>query len=332
MRFIPRMFAALLVGAAMTSAAAAQPQSASAPADGTAEQHLAAAARALKEVQSRDARIAELRRHFTALERTYKENTTPATSTTSSHDPTTIQREPEAQSEWGTHYAKIDYLMAELFASHTAAVGTSGTSTKARPRQPLDARTRERLQEFRKHLEAFSATAKPGRPLAKPGDAGAMGALGAKGAEGAGRATGADLPPQTTTGAGAWETSRATGAPQATSPTGIAQIARPDTGTPQPGTSAVPAAPPVAHLQKIRDLVEQALRAGDGQPQIARDQPGQPPTGLPAGTSGTGTAAAETAEAIGAAGKAGGTVTISRAALEEIRLRLVELERLLAPK
>lgn len=262
-----------------------------------------------------------------------KENTTPTSSTTSTHDPTTIHREPEAKGEWGTHYAAIDYLMAEMFASE--AVGTAGGAARgtakkeqSRLRLPIDAAIRAQLQEFRKHLEAFSATAKPVRPLAKPGDEGARGARGAQGAQGA---RGADLPPQTTTGIGAWQTSRATGEPQATSPTGLAQIAQPSTGTPQPGTSATPPitqAGPAAHLQRIREIVEAALRSS-GAPEVARDQAGQPPTGLPAGTSGTGTAAAETAEAVGAGGKAGGTVTISRAALEEIKRRLDALDRIL---
>jgi len=318
------VFAWAVVVAAVT--ASAQPHTTSTHADATADQHLAAAGRALKEIRSGDSRIAELRRHFTELERTYKDSrTTPAT--TSSTDRTRIDRDPEPKHAWGSHYAKIDYLMAELFASHTAAVGTSGTTTKARPVEPLAARTRERLQEFRKHLEAFSATAKPPR-----GAVGAQGALGAKGAAGAKGAGAADLPPQTTTGAGAWETSRATGSPQATSPSGLAQISQPDTGTPQPGTSAVPAGDALAHVRKIREIVEQSLRGGVAEPRISRDSPGQPPTGLPAGTSGTGTAAAETAEAIGMAGKTAGSVTIARSALEEIRARLDALERALAIK
>jgi hypothetical protein len=159
-----------------------------------------------------------------------------------------------ASPEWHKHYATIDRLIGEVLgaasssgeASSSKEAGAVGTSGRAgSPAGRLDAGVAANLQEFRKHLMAFSSAMSPVAP--SPSAAAAS----------------PTAPPETAPAA-----PPATATPPVTAPSAPPDEAPPAT---VPSSSAAGAATPdaetdaTAQLDQVSALVDRALGASPGE-------------------------------------------------------------------
>jgi hypothetical protein len=139
-------------------------------ADDAAKEHLREARTALDRIDNEDLsgdaqrKVAELKRHFSALERSVGAND--RASATGAAQRSEQATEPRGNSNWQTEVAAVDRLLAELIGpaqGTTGAVGTSGTTGAtgttgaAAATVTLDEPTREALADVRKHVTKFAA-------------------------------------------------------------------------------------------------------------------------------------------------------------------------------
>jgi hypothetical protein len=139
--------------------------------DDAAKEHLREARTALDRIDnenlSGDAqrKVAELKRHFSALERSVGEND--RASATGTAQRSQAATEPRGSVNWQTEVAAIDRVLTELIGADqgtTGAVGTSGTTGAtgtagaAAATVTLDEPTRDALTDVRKHVTKFAAT------------------------------------------------------------------------------------------------------------------------------------------------------------------------------
>jgi len=232
MNHVTRTVAVLAIVAGPTLAFGQTPRAAAAAQPNPAAEHLSAARSALNKVLSAPApsgdafkKLTEIKTHYIALEK--------AAST--------------ASPDWMTHYKEIDRLVDELLAAPSSSdkpVGTSGRAT-APAAKGLDPGIAANLQEFRTHLNGFSAAMSP-----------------------------ASAPPPTP----------ATPPTAAPAPTPASPPAAPAPSTPQaassapaPATPAVASAPAddasvVAHVDQAMALIDSLLAANPQQPTITIDR------------------------------------------------------------
>jgi hypothetical protein len=274
-------------------------------------QQLSEARRALNEIPSSISgeaaqKIAELKTHFDALENAYH-----------SGGKASATRSATAGGDWTTHYTAIDRILTDLLgpssgaaattgtASATGAVGTTGApsatgGTAARSgSSALDDTTRAKLVEFRTHLTAFATGGAPTTPSAK----GSSPSYSGPGTSAATGPTAASPAMGTTAGTAA---SAQSGTSGRTGMTG--QMADPN-----------------YHLDLIVNLVNQALAAS------STSTTGT--SGTVTGTTGTATTPTGTAGTTGTeASVSGGTVTVDRAKLEQIKQHVEHVKQLLSEK
>lgn len=155
MNHVTRTVAVLAIAAAPTRAFGQTPRAAAAAQPNPAAEHLSAARGALNKVLNAPApsgdafkKLTDIKTHYIALEK--------AAST--------------ASPEWNTHYQEIDRLVGELLAGPSSSekpVGTSGRAG-APAAKGLDPGIAANLQDFRTHLNAFSAAMSPASAPASP--------------------------------------------------------------------------------------------------------------------------------------------------------------------
>jgi hypothetical protein len=142
-------------------------------ADEAANEHLREARAALDRIDNEtlsgeaQQKVAELKRHFSALERSVGAND--RASATGAAQRSERATEPRGTADWQAEVAAIDRLLAELIGPDqgtTGAVGTTGTTTAtgatgttgaAAATVTLDEPTRDALADVRKHVTKFAA-------------------------------------------------------------------------------------------------------------------------------------------------------------------------------
>jgi hypothetical protein len=143
----------------------------------SAQDHLEQAKTALNSIDvsavpaSARAKLTELRRHMTALERSVAANDNPSATATARRNPRATATRGTAS--WATEVAAIDRLLNDLIgatapatgdttsATGTGTVGTTGSARPGRARTPatitIDDATRAKLIDVRKHITEFAA-------------------------------------------------------------------------------------------------------------------------------------------------------------------------------
>ena len=297
--------------------------SASGTEQGAAHEHLRQAKAALNDIAAASltgtakTRVAELKRHLSALEQT----------ASAAHAPEAAARKStRASAGWATEVAASDRILTELLGGQSATgaaepTGTTGTANAPSPSVPattpsttrgksaasitLDESARMKLQEVRQHLTAFatamsgtSASAAPGAPAA---DAAAS-------ASAAGAATPSPAEPAPASAA-----SSPAATPAAPEPAAAAQA------TPAPGQdpTAAPTPSDAAKPQVDPETVKRHLTA-------ARDSLSQL-TQLPAAAQLTGDARTQVSQLIGNFNELITTDTEWRAAFGKVQANLTAL-------
>jgi hypothetical protein len=145
---------------------------------GTPQEHLTKAKAALDDVQtasvpaSAKAKITELKRHVSLLEKSAASETSAAS------------KKPTDKATWSKHVAEIDKILTELVGPTTSATppspGATGTTgSRAGGTAAIDEPTKSKLMEVRTHITAFAASMSgagaksPGVPEASPDPAAA---------------------------------------------------------------------------------------------------------------------------------------------------------------
>jgi hypothetical protein len=175
------LFALPAMGWAQTSTTGQQPPAGTAAesraqerqTDDPAKEHLREARAALDRIQHENLpsesqqKIAELKRHFSALERSIGAHD--RASATGAAERSERATEPRGDDNWQTEVAAIDRLLSELMGPEhgtagavgttgaTGATGATGTAGTARATIALDEMTKDSLAEVREHVTKFAA-------------------------------------------------------------------------------------------------------------------------------------------------------------------------------
>ena len=263
--------------------------SASGTEQGAAHEHLRQAKAALNDIPAASltgtakTRVAELKRHLSALEQT----------ASAAHAPEAAARKStRAGAGWATEVAASDRILTELLGGQSATgaaepTGTTGTANAPSPSVPattpsttrgksaasitLDASARMKLQEVRQHPTAF-ATAMSGTS--------ASAAPGAPAADAAASASAAGATPSPAEPAPAAAASSPAAAPAAAAAQATPAPGQDPTAAPTPSDAAKPQVDPETvkrHLTAARDSLSQltqlpaaAQLTGDARTQVSQ--------------------------------------------------------------